>query len=86
MCYILRYYPSPFLETMTKHMTKDRLLDSNQRTLELNTEMLLSDYDFCRFTSWGEEGVVKVSWNCDSQVEVSVLLTLKAYAACHAEQ
>jgi hypothetical protein len=48
--------------------------------------MLLSDYDYCSSTSWGEERVIKVSWNCDPQVEVSVLLTLKTYVAYHTEQ
>jgi hypothetical protein len=82
---ISRYHPSPFLGAVTKHMTNENLLDSNWRTLEFKTEMLLSGYDFCSSTSWGEEGVVKVSWNCDPQVEVSVLLTLKTYVAWHAE-
>jgi hypothetical protein len=60
---------------MTKCMTKDRLLDSKWRNLDLKSEMLLSDYDYCSSTSWGKERVIKVSWNCDPQVEFSVLST-----------
>jgi len=64
---ISRYHPSPFLEAMTKCMKKERLLDPKWRNLELKAEMLLSDYDYCSSTSWGEERVIKVSWNCDPQ-------------------
>jgi hypothetical protein len=68
---------------MTKYVTKDRLLDTKWRNVELKSEMLRFDHDYCSSTSWGDEWVIKVSWNCDSQVEDSVLLTLKTHVACH---
>jgi len=86
LCDISRYQLSPFLQAMTKCMTKDRLFNSKWRNLELKSEILLSDYDYCSSASWGEERVITVSWNCDPQVEVSILLTWKTYVTCHTEQ
>jgi len=40
----------------TKCMTKDRLLDPKWRNLELKSEMLLSDYDYCSSTTGVRRG------------------------------